>query len=482
MSDIAEVLDRVKKNIDIVESGRFDNSILDEISYDFEEMFETIKMFLISERDIYYGYILMNLQFSVNFYSNSIACILLNSYPPVFETNPLLLGKFSLKEIIYIVCHEIDHIVFNHPSEMVKCNPTNNAEIAYKFNLAADAAVNDRINHEIAAEKHLYMKEPDGLITSKVLGKMFDIKRIKALQNYKYYFDLIRHKNNEEDFSENGAQKIMDSIGNGAQKIMDSIEDGCDGNGDQNKSEKSGSYPSLSPVTAKNCTDIVDHNWKQSDDEEETREIVKELLNSSNSMINSDSRGILPGYFLEAIEEINKAPVLSWEKILKKYIGTISADRKKTRTRLNRRQPERFDLSGSVNDKVLKIVVAIDTSGSVSNDMIAKIFTEIFSILGKRKRDITVIECDSKVQKVYKVLKPNDIQKKVAGRGGTAFTPVINYINKERYYRDALLIYFTDGFGEYSIPKPKTYRNIWVILDNENNLSLKEPYGVKIKL
>lgn len=43
-----------------------------------------------------------------------------------------------------------------------------------------------------------------------------------------------------------------------------------------------------------------------------------------------------------------------------------------------------------------------------------------------------------------------------------------------------LLIYFTDGYGEREIPRPKTYRNLWVVLGDEENLSLKEPYGTVI--
>ena len=37
---------------------------------------------------------------------------------------------------------------------------------------------------------------------------------------------------------------------------------------------------------------------------------------------------------------------------------------------------------------------------------------------------------------------------KVSGRGGTSFVPVIEYINKNSYFRDSVLIYFTDGFIE----------------------------------
>ena len=73
--------------------------------------------------------------------------------------------------------------------------------------------------------------------------------------------------------------------------------------------------------------------------------------------------------------------------------------------------------------------------------------------------------------------KPSDVNLDIKGRGGTYFQPVIDYINDRKYYRDALLIYFTDGFGESEITKPKTYRNLWVIIGDKNDLSVKEPYG-----
>ena len=47
---------------------------------------------------------------------------------------------------------------------------------------------------------------------------------------------------------------------------------------------------------------------------------------------------------------------------------------------------------------------------------------------------------------------------------------------------------FPKGFGELDdlknneIPKPKTYRNLWVVLDDAENLSLEEPYGAKVTL
>ena len=472
-NDITTLLYRIKENIAAIEAGESFDPLLDEVRSDFLEFMELCKLFLISERDSYYGYFLMNMQFSVNFGANSIAGIKLNTFPPVFESNPLLLCKFKLKEILYVICHEIDHIVLNHPAEMVKANPSKDEQTFYEFNLAADASVNDRIDHEIKAENRAFLAHTDGVITSKVLAKMYEIKHLLSMENYAYYFGMISGKKqkNAENAPGNGQDSMMQQ-----QNRQDGTEQG-DSSVSGQQSEDGDEI-----VTAANCGELTDHNWEAGDDAEDAQAVVREFVNAAVDMMNEESRGLMPTHFMSQVELINKPTVLSWQAILKKYIGTISANKRKTRMRLNRRQPERFDLSGRVDNKVLKIAVAIDTSGSVDDHMIAQIFNEIFAILAKRKHEITVIECDAQIQRVYRAKNAGEIQKKVAGRGGTMFTPAIEYINNDKYFRDALLIYFTDGFGEREIPKPKTYRNLWVVFDDERHLSVKEPYGVVLKL
>lgn len=519
--EINPLLLQIKDDIRAIEDGDTRAPLLDEVKRDYLEMMELLKLFLISERDSYYGYFLMNMQFAVNFSSNSIAGIKLNTFPPVLEANPLLLCKFKLKEILYIICHEIDHVVLNHPAEMVKANPEQDPDTFYRFNLAADAAVNDRINHEISAEKHGFLSQPDGLVTSTVLSKMYKLGFVQPMQHYAYYFALIRDKSSasglpssgggnqkpestQDSEPQNGQDSMMqkkmqkESSDSAGQQPAEDKQDSQSQNGQNSMAQKkietsdggdqtsdagdrtSGDGDQI--VTAKNCGHLEDHNWEAGNDAEDAEAAVKEFVNAAVGMMSSESRGLMPGHFMSEVEKLNKPPQLSWQQILKKYVGTITANKRKTRTRLNRRQPERFDLSGAMDDKTLKIAVAIDTSGSVSNEMIAQIFNEIFAILAKRKFEITVIECDTRVNRVYRVKLPADVQRKVTGRGGTSFSPVIEYVNNDKYYRDALLIYFTDGFGEREIPRPQTYRNLWVVFGNEKNLSLKEPYGAVLKL
>ena len=492
---ITERLYQIKQNIKTIESGDVSAALLDSVRADFLELMELVKLFLISERDSYYGYFLMNMQVRANFHVDCIAGIKLNTFPPVFESNPLLLCKFTLKEILYVVCHEIDHIVLNHPAEMVKANPEGDPEMFYRFNLAADAAVNDRINHEIKAEQHDFLSAPDGLITSAVLSKMFRLGRIRDMESYAYYFNLIRNKSaQEKNQPQNGQSSMMqqqngkdgngDSDAQPGGKESDQDATGKEDGGKPGKSsEETGDENGEKIVTAANCSGkLRDHNWEAGADAEDAAAAVRELVNSAVDMMNDESRGMMPGYFMSQVKEINKPPVLSWQAILKKYVGTISANKQKTRTRLNRRQPERFDLSGARDDKVLKIAVAIDTSGSMSDQMIGQVMNEIFAILAKRKHEITVIECDAEVRRVYKAKTPAEVKKKVSGRGGTMFSPVMDYVNNDKYFRDALLIYFTDGYGENEIPRPRTYRNLWVVVGNARHLSVKEPYGAVLTL
>lgn len=476
--NIASLLQNMKSSVSEFEQTE-DMTILQRIDADFQRFAQLATLFLIAERDTYYGYFLMSMAFRTNYTASTIAGIRLGEYPPVFETNPLILLKYSLKEILYIFCHEIDHVVFNHPAEMVKSNPEGNPELFELFNYAADASVNDMLNAEIKHGKK-FMQAPKGVVTSKVIRDKFRLSRVQPLESYRYYFDLIKH---HADMLGEPQQDGIAPIPSGGAK--------SNGAGDSDNEVDPDDIAASNVITAADAAgNINDHAWTFAANRDEPAiesaeamaEAVKELLNEVDSMMSDEARGLMPARFSTAVARANKPPALNWKAILKKYVGTIAADKVKTRMRLNRRQPQRFDLSGTRESKTLKIVVAIDTSGSVSDNEIEQIFNEIFAIIARRSFELTVIECDEEIQRVYQLKSPKDLPNRVKGRGGTSFTPVIEYINEHRYFRDALLIYFTDGYGETSIPRPLTYRNLWVVLGNASNLSVENPYGLTLPL
>lgn len=509
--NIAGLYDLLRSEVDQFEQAR-SSGLLDEIDCNFQRFARLVALFLVSERDTYYGYFFMAMTFRTDFACTSIAGIRLDQYPPVFETNPLILMRYSLKEIVYIFCHEVDHVVFNHPAEMVRSNPEGDPEKYRLFNLAADAAVNDQLNQEIADGKK-FLRMPKGAVTSQTLKKTFGLRSVKPGESYRYYYELISDKgekpeNGPEGPGANGGAGTDDG-NNGVAPIPGKTpqkgETGQQASGEDQGGASGASGPEAAlgasstqddntraqtAITADQAAGhVTDHAWLATEDADQMvdvdqmlTEAAKELVNEANQIMGAEARGMMPARFSSQVRRLNRPAELNWQSILKKYVGAVAAEKQKTRARLNRRQPRRYDLSGSREGKMLRIVVAIDTSASMGDDAIRKIFNEIFAIISRRRFELTVIECDASIQRVYELKSPNDLPDHVNGRGGTAFTPVINYINENRRFRDALLIYFTDGFGESRIPKPLTYRNLWVILGDPECLSVKRPYGAVLPL
>ena len=480
--NIVKVLDDAKALIEQFETT-LDRTLLAEIEALFGQFAQLVTTFLISERDLYYGYFFLSMRFRAVFNEQLIAGIRLNEYPATFAANPLLLFKFSLKEIIYIFCHEVDHVVFSHPAEMSKAMRSTEADVRERFNYAADASVNDMLNHEIARGKK-FLKAPEGAVTSKTLKGKFGLANVAPMQSYRYYFDLI--KDLEITSGDDGPSRGVAPVPGMCDRLVAGRVDASAKEGVPRDLE---SARDAQDSTQSSSSSLTDHDWVMSgtdgyemESSENISEMTRQLLRDVNEMMSEEARSLMPGRFSCAVARAYEPPQIDWAAMFKRYVGTVSAEKVKTRSRLNRRQPLRFDLSGSRDNKVVKVVVAIDTSASMSDDQLKAVFAEILGILSRHPFELTVIECDSAVQRVYRLDGAADIPASVMGRGGTAFTPAIRYVNEHRCYRDALLVYFTDGFGERRIPRPLTYRSLWVVTGDKDNLSVEEPYGTVLSL
>ena len=103
------------------------------------------------------------------------------------------------------------------------------------------------------------------------------------------------------------------------------------------------------------------------------------------------------------------------------------------------------------------MLLAIDTSGSVSDSELQEFMGEIHHIY-KTGVDITMIQCDTVIRSIESYKGKNEI--KVQGRGGTEFDPVLDYYNaNQKKYTS--LVYFTDGECGVSV-KPRS-KVLWVL-------------------
>ncbi len=436
---------QLQKYIHIVEKDETNQEALDLVSENFLRVFDMIKMIMISKQERYYGLFLMNFDLCIDFTSYHDAGVNLDVFPFRMRVNPLLIGLKTLPEMIYIFCHEIEHIVLNHPVDGIKYNPKKDPGIGLKLNIAMDASINDRLTMDSTENKFHVISEPEEAITSAYFREVFQI-HVKKLQAFDYYYARIPDGNG--CFGK--TPKVIFIIDHIGKEII--------------------TEPKRKGMTILPC-------WTTSDDPDAVASIIRKFVEDITSQMPESMRGSLPAHQQEVLNKLLAPPVITWKQLLKRYIGTIPSGHRKTRTRLSRRQPERYDISGSINDRIIKLVIAIDTSGSMSNEMLERIMVEIFDIIGTRMCDVTIIECDAQIQRVYKVHTAKDVSYDIQGRGGTSYVPVIEYINSNRQYRDAILIYFTDGMGDRSIPRPLTFRTIWVLHDDDCELSVRNPYG-----
>lgn len=210
--------------------------------------------------------------------------------------------------------------------------------------------------------------------------------------------------------------------------------------------------------------DTVDDHSSWGKDFQECSTAEKQLIqNQINSQIKAAAeqtikmRGTIPAELTSIVDELMKVKprIFDWKAYFRRMLGSIyDVNIKKTR----RKESIRFPGSAGIkHKKKVSILVAVDTSGSVSDEELKDFFSEITYIYKAGAR-ITILECDAKITANYEY--NGKWNGKVHGRGGTSFQPVIDYYrhNMKNY---SALVYFTDG--ECTIPDNTPRDTIWVI-------------------
>lgn|SRR5574344_386587 len=425
--------------------------LLSAISSNFNSIINFIESFLLSDSQaMFYGSFLIGMEPEICFSQKGFLDADVAHDPIVFKFNPFYAKNLSLNEMIGSVINEIVKIIYLHPITYANLN----------------GALKDKGIHNL-------LEKASSVSSSETVFN--DIRQLGSQNRIKLPDDTYTYLNLDDELT-NANSNLVSKNSSSLEyyyKILNTLpQDQQNGNGD-NENNKS-SQSTIAMPGSKDGNDI--HNWENINNKDDAAESIKGKISEIYNSLSETERGYIPGSIVEQINALFKKPELNWKAILKKFIGCVPYGNRPTKLRLNRRQPERFDLSGTLSNKLVKLVIAIDTSGSMSSSDIEYVFGEIFGMLKNYKTDITVIECDTEIGKVYQPRTLKQITTKVTGRGGTSYIPVIEYINAHKY-RDAVMIYFTDGYGDSRIPKPKTYRNLWVVLRDKNNLSLSNPYG-----
>lgn len=144
---------------------------------------------------------------------------------------------------------------------------------------------------------------------------------------------------------------------------------------------------------------------------------------------------------------------------------------------------------------IKEFVIAIDTSGSTSGELVQKFVQKTYNILKSTesfftKINLHIIQCDANIQEDKKITCQEEFDEylknmKIRGLGGTDFRPVFEYVEKLRKDKEFTnlkgLIYFTDGYGEFPARKPD-YDTAFVFIDDEYNNPDVPPWAIKLIL
>lgn len=191
-----------------------------------------------------------------------------------------------------------------------------------------------------------------------------------------------------------------------------------------------------------------------------TRELTREL--------GSRAQGYLSGSLQEELQAATKTSV-PWAALLARFMTGI----RRSDYRLfppNRKHVWRGLYLPSVGVPGPEhLVVAIDTSGSMSAGDLARALGEINRLRAMTECRLTLIQCDATIQDVseydaFEEPAPPGGRAWVArGRGGTDLRPVFDWIRKQAFggMRLDALIYLTDGYGTFP-ERPPAYPVLWL--------------------
>jgi predicted metal-dependent peptidase len=177
----------------------------------------------------------------------------------------------------------------------------------------------------------------------------------------------------------------------------------------------------------------------------------------------------IPGKVAQQVIAANKS-IVNWKKEVRYFVNKmVLAGRQSTRMRPNRR----WGLSnpGSKKNYTSKLLVGVDTSGSVSDKELTLFLDELNGMIAHVQCDLIFFDTQ-----LYGQPKPFDKKARkldVVGRGGTAFGPILRLVDEKKY--DGLII-MTDGYAPFE-KKPRA-KVLWCL--SPSGESVVPPYGKRV--
>ena len=408
--------------------------------------------------------------------------------------DPAFIEQFNTDTITSFLKHEVLHVAFNHFSLWENENVSH--EIHRLRNIAEDMEINSYLDRskiekkaggsfaeDLGWEKKAGTRE----YFRRLMQKNDEMKKQKAQaknpeqpcngglgnneeENNK---DTEQSQNNEQNTEQCNEQSSQQQETGNESGESSGISAGFSSSDTQSNAgtNSSNGTEEVAKELLDQFSSFDDHSqWPDSGNEEEQeqlQQVIDDMLVMAAEEVVKGQGRIPDEMAIQVSDILNKRksrPVANWRRYFRRYLGNEFTELiRKSKKRESKRFP---DAAGNRHQRKSRILVAVDTSGSVSMPEYREFFGQINTLMSSA--NIHVIECDMNIQHEYDYNgKPNDT---LHGGGGTDFSPVIDYYLKEKKKYDAL-VYFTDGFAE--IPKNTPKDTLWVISSNGYQIDRK---------
>ena len=339
------------------------------------------------------------------------AGVMVNEDTSQFEMlyNPEWFAKLSNDERKDVLKHEFYHIIFKHVTDRMPQGVDMKT-----WNIAADLAINS----------HLYNLPEGGCVPGEGLFK--DLPRGESAEWYlKNMPNFAKNKGHDDASQESNGDSQDDG-----QSPSDSNSDGSSGN---NMPQTLDDHSGWGKVSQKS-RDVANERLK---------DIVKKAAHEASSQ---NSWGSVSASVKEKIMDSISTKV-DWRKVLRYFVkASQKANKRSSIKRINKRYP--YIHSGKKTDRVAKVAVSIDQSGSVDDGMLAMFFAELTSLA--EYAEFTVVPFDTQVaeDKVYTWKKGETRKVERVLTGGTCFDAPTKYVNDRSFDGHIVLT-------DMCAPKPK---------------------------
>ena len=248
------------------------------------------------------------------------------------------------------------------------------------------------------------------------------------------------------------AEEIYDVLEN--EMRTDDMLDDTETATEENNSESSGEMWEEQQVSLSEVSPGESVAEEEILSQEELEELFEQIFQKHKRQGNlpEDLALLIPEYFSHKAD---------WREILYRYIASYA---KSTYSFVppNMKYLYRGIYLPSLSSDLLRIVIAVDTSGSVDKELLGTFLGEVSAIMQRYPNyEIDLITADAKIQSHQVFLPGEALEYEVGGGGGTDFRPVFEYINNYINY-PTLLLYFTDGQGIFPQNEPE-YDLLWVM-------------------